>query len=241
MIVIPAVDILGGRCVRLLQGDYSRVTEYAEDPVRMALTWEERGAERLHVVDLDGARAGKPVNNDAILTIAESLNIPIEVGGGIRSTPEIEGYLDGGVDRVILGTAAFREPGLLEEASKDFPTKVWVGIDSRDGRVAVEGWTEETARDAYDLAASCRDLGAGGIIFTDIRRDGTLEGPNLEALRTMAERVALPLIASGGISSLRDLEAIRDLGLSQVEGIITGKALYAGMFTLEEAIDALKE
>lgn len=240
MILIPAVDILAGKCVRLLQGDYNQVTEYGNDPLAIARQWEERGARRLHLVDLDGARAGRPVGEKLILNIANSLSRPVEVGGGIRTLDHISRYLDAGVDRVILGTAAFRRPELIEEASERYPGRVWVGIDSRDGRVSVEGWVEQTSIDTFDLAATCEDRGAAGIIFTDISRDGMLTGPNLISLKALSQKVGIPLIASGGVSSLDDLAAIRNLGIPSIEGIITGKALYSGAFSIEEAIQIVE-
>lgn len=239
MILIPAIDILGGLCVRLLQGDYNQVTRYGDDPLAQARTWMNAGGKRLHLVDLDGAKYGKPVNEPVILEIAQELTIPVEVGGGIRSMEQIDKYLGGGVDRVILGTAAFRNPELLEEAGPKYPGRVYVGIDARDGKVAVEGWVESTDMGAYDLARDCEKRGAGGIIFTDISRDGMLTGPNLESLRKMTESVSLPVIASGGIATLEDLAAIRGLGIDRIEGIITGKAIYSGAFTLEEGIEAV--
>ncbi len=240
MILIPAIDLLGGKCVRLLRGEYDKATEYSDDPVKVARTWHEGGAKRIHVVDLDGAKSGKPVNEGLILQIARDAGVPIEVGGGIRSLEEINRYLSNGVDRVILGTAAFRDKDLLRSACHEHPGRVWVGIDGRNGRVAVEGWIEETATSVYDLAKVCEKAGAAGVIFTDIARDGTLVGPNLESLTEMCRQVTMPVIASGGISSLDDLYAIRNLGLPQIEGIITGKALYAGAFTIEEGIAAVE-
>lgn len=236
MILIPAIDLLGGKCVRLLRGEYDKATEYSADPVEVAQTWRAGGAKRIHVVDLDGAKSGQPVNEGLILEIAREAGVPIEVGGGIRSIEQIERYLSSGVDRVILGTAAFRDRDLLARAGKDHSGHVWVGIDGRNGRVAVEGWIEETTTSVYDLAKVCEQAGVGGVIFTDIARDGALVGPNLESLSEMCHQVRMPVIASGGISSLDDLRAIRSLGLSQIEGIITGKALYAGAFTIEEGV-----
>jgi phosphoribosylformimino-5-aminoimidazole carboxamide ribotide isomerase len=234
MILIPAIDLLDGKCVRLLQGDYDKVTEYGADPVGMAKAWQRGGGKRLHVVDLDGAKAGRPRNEALVMEIAEELSIPVEVGGGIRSFEQVDRYLSSGVDRVILGTAAFKDPKLLAEAAAAYPGRVWVGIDARDGKVAIQGWTENTATDAYELAVLCQEKGAGGVIFTDIARDGMLTGPNLESLETLADRTEIPIIASGGISSLEDLRALRDSAIPRIEGVITGKALYAGAFTIEE-------
>lgn len=240
MIVIPAIDLLGGRCVRLLRGEYDQVTEYSEDPLAVARRWEEGGAQRIHVVDLDGARSGKAINQDIILRIAAAVQVPIEVGGGIRTIEQARTYLDQGVDRVIFGTVAFSQPELLESTAASYPGRVWVGIDGKNGRVAVEGWIRDTGLDVYELAALSEKLNAGGIIFTDIARDGALVGPNLDSLREMSTRTQLPLIASGGISRLEDLQALRSLNLPKTEGCIIGKALYAEAFTLPEAIRVLE-
>lgn len=240
MIVIPAIDLLGGRCVRLLRGEYDKVTEYSEDPLEVARRWEQGGAKRIHVVDLDGARTGQAVNQEMILRIAAAVKVPIEVGGGIRSIDQVQTYLTNGVDRVIFGTVAFSQPDLLESAASIYPGQVWVGIDGKKGRVAVEGWIRETDLDVYELAELSEQKGAGGVIFTDIARDGALVGPNLESLQEMSTRTRLPLIASGGISTLEDLRALRGLDLPRIEGCIIGKALYAGAFTLPEAIEALE-
>ncbi len=240
MILIPAIDLLGGKCVRLLRGEYDKATEYSDDPLKVAHAWCAGGAKRIHVVDLDGAKSGQPVNEGWIFQIACEASVPIEVGGGIRSLDQIKRYLSNGVDRVILGTAAFRDNDLLVRACHEHPGHVWVGIDGRNGRVAVEGWIEETATSVFDLAKVCEEAGAGGVIFTDIARDGALVGPNLESLTEMCRQVTMPVIASGGISSLDDLRAIRNLGLHQIEGIITGKALYAGAFTIEEGVEVVE-
>ncbi len=237
MILIPAIDLLGGKCVRLLRGEYDKATEYSSNPLEVAHAWRTGGAKRIHVVDLDGAKSGQPVNEEMIMLIAREAGVPIEVGGGIRSIEQIERYLSQGVGRVILGTAAFRDRDLLNRAGHEYPGHVWVGIDGRNGRVAVEGWIEETAMSVYDLAQVCEQAGMGGVIFTDIARDGALVGPNLDSLAEMCRRVKMPVIASGGISSLDDLRAIRNLGLTQIEGIITGKALYAGAFTIQEGVE----
>ncbi|MCG3196981.1 MAG: 1-(5-phosphoribosyl)-5-[(5-phosphoribosylamino)methylideneamino]imidazole-4-carboxamide isomerase [Candidatus Omnitrophica bacterium] len=240
MILIPAIDILGGKCVRLFRGDYDQATEYSHNPAVVAEAWRDGGAKRIHLVDLDGARTGRAVNEEIILSIGERINTPIEVGGGIRDLDQIDHYLSSpNIDRVILGTAALKDPTLLADATSDYPGHIWVGIDGRGGRVAVEGWTEDSATDVYDLAAICEDVGVSGIIFTDISRDGTLVGPNLSSLRRMAERVSIPVIASGGVSSLDDLRALRGLGLERIEGVIVGKALYTGAFTVEEGIEVV--
>jgi len=240
MILIPAIDILGGKCVRLFQGDYNQVTEYADDPVEQAKVFQAAGAKRIHLVDLDGAKDGSPINEEIILRVAKEVETPVEIGGGIRRFEQVEKYLSGGVDRAILGTAAIRDPDLLIESAKAYPGRVYVGIDAKEGRVAVQGWTEDSGIDAFEFARDCEQRGAGGIIFTDISRDGAMVGPNLDSLKKMAETTSLNLIASGGISSLEDLKAIRDLGLPQIEGIITGKAVYSGAFSVEEGIGVVE-
>ncbi len=240
MILIPAIDILGGKCVRLFQGDYNQVTEYADDPVEQARSFQKAGAKRIHLVDLDGAKYGDPINEEIILRVANEIDVPIEIGGGIRSLEQVEKYLSNSVDRAILGTAAIRDPNLLIASAEAYPGRVYVGIDAKDGRVAVQGWTEDSGIDAFEFAKDCEKRGAGGIIFTDIARDGAMVGPNVESLQKMAETTSLNLIASGGISSLDDLRVIRELGLSQIEGIITGKAVYAGAFSVEEGIGVVE-
>jgi phosphoribosylformimino-5-aminoimidazole carboxamide ribotide isomerase len=240
MILIPAIDILGGKCVRLVRGDYNEATEYSQDPAVVAETWQGGGCKRIHLVDLDGARTGQAVNEELIFLIAEHSKVPVQAGGGIRTIHQIDRYLASGVDRVILGTAAFKDPTLLADATEEYPGHIWVGIDGKEGRVAVEGWVEETTTNVYELAVICEDLGVSGLVFTDIARDGTLGGPNLASLQKMASKVRMPLIASGGISSLGDLRALRNLRISQIEGCIVGKALYAEAFTLHEAIAVLE-
>jgi phosphoribosylformimino-5-aminoimidazole carboxamide ribotide isomerase len=241
MILIPAVDILGGKCVRLLRGDYRQATEYSHNPAVMAETWQAGGAKRLHLVDLDGAKSGKPVNEAVILSIAERSQIPVQVGGGIRNIDQIDRYLSSGVERVILGTAALKDPTLLADATEDYPGHIWVAIDGKGGRVAIEGWIEDTTTDVYELAEICEGLGVSGVVFTDISRDGTLTGPNLPSLEKMVNRVSLPIIASGGISSLDDLRSLRKLNLPRIEGVIVGKALYAEAFTIQQGIAVVEE
>lgn len=240
MILIPAIDILGGHCVRLVRGDYDQVTEYSQNPAYIAEKWQAGGAGRIHLVDLDGARTGLPVNEEIILAIAERTSLPVQVGGGIRTLDQIDRYVSSRVDRVILGTVAFKDPTLLADATEEYPGHIWVGIDGKDGKVAVEGWIEETTTDVFELAVICEEMGAAGVIFTDISRDGTLVGPNLHSLEKLAAKIQIPIIASGGVSSLADLKAIRDLGIDQIEGVIVGKALYAEAFTVEEAVAALE-
>jgi len=236
MQVIPAIDLQGGKCVRLLRGERSRQTVYSLNPVEVALKWQMQGARRLHVVDLDGAFEGIPVNSSVIAQIASAVEIPVQLGGGIRDVATAENALKLGVDRVILGTAAVEKPDLVKELVALYGERILVGIDAREGVVAVRGWVEGTDKKAVDLALEMQQFGVKEIIYTDISRDGTLEGPNLEALGAMAAALEISLIASGGISSLKDLQAIKELKRLGVNGVIVGQALYAGRFTLKEAI-----
>ncbi len=240
MIVIPAVDIKGGRCVRLKQGRMSEETVYSDDPVQMAVTWCAKGAERIHLVDLDGAVGGKRVNAEVIRTIARSVPVPVELGGGIRSLASIEFYLEAGVEWVILGTAAFKDPSLVEEACRRFPGRVMLAIDARGGRVAVEGWTEDTDRSAFDVARPFDGQGMAAVIYTDIQRDGMSVGPNLGATEDLAGALQTPVIASGGISGLDDIRKVMTLSRRGVAGVITGRALYEGTLDLEQAIRVSK-
>jgi phosphoribosylformimino-5-aminoimidazole carboxamide ribotide isomerase len=237
MIVIPAIDLKEGKCVRLLQGRKEDVTIYSDDPVSMAEHWVNLGAELLHVVDLDGAFSGEQSNLDTVKAIREAIHIPIEVGGGIRSIDRIEMLVSLGVERTILGTSAAREPEMVREACKRFPGRVFIGIDAKDGKVAVKGWEEVTELDAVEFAKKMESFGAAGIIYTDIARDGMLTGPNIAAMSKMVQEVTIPVIASGGVSNLDDIK-----NLSQVKnlwGVITGKALYAESLDLKEAIKAV--
>ncbi|MBF0159478.1 MAG: 1-(5-phosphoribosyl)-5-[(5-phosphoribosylamino)methylideneamino]imidazole-4-carboxamide isomerase [Magnetococcales bacterium] len=233
MILIPAIDLKDGQCVRLVQGDMQRETVYSKDPAAMAERWQSLGAKRLHLVDLNGAFAGQPVNLQAIDAILARVTIPVEIGGGIRSLPVIERYLAMGIHFVILGSAACHDMELVRTACRLFPGQILVGIDARDGLVAVQGWSEITGIDAHDLARRCADAGVAEIIFTDIRRDGAMTGPNIEATRALAEAVSVPVILSGGISSLEDVErVVAQAGPyangGRIAGIITGRAIYDG-------------
>ena len=234
--IMPAIDLKEGQCVRLLQGDPSQKTVYSEDPVQMARHWEAKGAECLHVVDLDGAFSGLPKHLDLIGEIARAVQIPIQVGGGMRSLETIGAFLERGVHRVILGTKAVGSPGFLEEACRRFERRILLGIDARGGYLSVEGWTQATSLRAVDFAQEVSHYPLGGIIYTDISRDGMLKGPNLHALGEMAKATSLPLIASGGISSLEDVRAIMALEGKGVIAMIIGKALYSGRIDLSEAI-----
>lgn len=237
MLILPAIDIRGGRCVRLVQGDYARETVFADDPAKMAERWLAEGADAIHIVDLDGARDGSVTNRDAvrgILAAAAASGRPIvtELGGGIRDLVGIEGWLEAGLTRVILGTAAVREPELVSEAARRWPGRVWVGIDARGGKVAVQGWLETTGVDAIELARDMEQRGAAGIVFTDIDRDGTGKGVSVESTARLAEALTIPVVASGGVHSLADVERLREVEGSGIEGVIVGRALYDGDVTL---------
>jgi len=239
MIILPAIDLKGGRCVRLQQGIAEREKVYSHDPASVAKNWQRQGAQWLHVVDLDGAFEGKTQNIKALEAICAAVSIPVQFGGGNRTLDIIARAFEIGVSRVVMGTAALESPELLSEACEKFGEKIAVGIDARNGKVAVQGWRDVTTIDAVDFGKKIAKQGAGLIIYTDIARDGMLSGPNREALRTMAESVSIPLIASGGISSLADVAEIAALAPDRITGMIIGKALYEGLFTLEEALDVV--
>ncbi len=230
MIIFPAIDIKGGRCVRLLQGRAEDETVYGNNPVETARIWEEQGAEFLHVVDLDGAFGGGSPNEEIIRNMAESVSIPIQLGGGIRSMDRIHRFLDEyGIQRVILGTAAVENTKLLEQAVKRYGNRIAAGIDARKGKAAIKGWVKETDLSAVELGLKMKEVGIDTIIYTDIAKDGMLEGPNLRETQEMIERTGLNIIASGGITSLADLQQIRQIGAA---GAIIGKALYTGAIEL---------
>lgn len=236
MLVIPAIDLKAGQCVRLYQGDMNQATIYSDDPVATALRWLNEGAERLHVVDLDGAISGAGVNTTVIAKICRALTIPVQVGGGIRNLEAIERLLFLGVSRVILGTIAYRDPDVVAAACQRFPGQITVGIDARGGKVSVQGWTEATGLEAIDLAQQCEEMGVSEIVYTDIARDGTEQGVNREATLALAQAVSLPIIASGGVASLRDIERLAPLEPKGIKGVIVGRALYTGAIQLVEAI-----
>jgi phosphoribosylformimino-5-aminoimidazole carboxamide ribotide isomerase len=236
MIVIPAIDLKEGRCVRLEQGLMDKDTVFSDNPAEQALKWQAQGAQLLHLVDLDGAFAGEPKNRAAIEAIMRALTIPAQLGGGIRDLATIEAYLALGLSRVIIGTAAQRQPQLVTEACRRFPGQIVVGIDAKDGMVAVQGWAEVTDMRAIDLAQRFAGDGVAAIIYTDISRDGMMQGPNIEATRQLAEAINIPVIASGGVSSLRDIENLLAIEQSGVSGVITGKAIYTGALDLRAAI-----
>jgi len=236
MIIIPAVDIKNGRCVRLLQGRKDAETVFSDDPAAMAAKWAGDGAQLIHVIDLDGAFEKTPRNHPSIKKILGAVEVPIQVGGGIRDEKTIKMYLDAGVDRVILGTEAIRNPKLVAWACKTFPGRIVVGIDARNGLVAIEGWTRTTRTEAVDLAKQFEDTGVAAINFTDIHRDGMQTGPNIAETRRLAESVSIPVVASGGVSSMEDIKNLLPLKAVGVEGVISGKALYTGTLNLKEAI-----
>lgn len=240
MIVIPAIDLKEGRCVRLEQGLMERDTVFNDNPAAQALEWQRQGAELLHIVDLDGAFAGEPKNRAAIEAIVKAIDIPTQLGGGIRDLATVEAYLSLGISRVILGTAAQRNPELVKEACAKFPGRIVVGIDAKNGMVAVQGWAEVTGVTAVDLAQKFEGYGVAAIIYTDIARDGMLQGPNLEATRALAEAISIPVIASGGVSTLKDIENLMAIERYGVTGVITGKAVYTGVIKLAEAIALTK-
>ncbi len=238
MILYPAIDLKDGNCVRLLRGDMEAATVFGEDPAAQARAFADAGCEWLHLVDLNGAFAGWPVNGDAVEVILGAVDVPAQLGGGIRDMATIEMWLSKGLARVILGTVAVEDPDLVREAAKAFPGKVAVGIDARGGRVATKGWAEETDVMATDLAKSFEDAGVAAIIYTDIDRDGAMQGPNVPATEALARAVDIPVIASGGVSSMADLTALKATGV--IAGAISGRALYDGAIDLAAALSHLQ-
>ena len=240
MIVIPAIDLKEGKCVRLEQGLMERDTVFSDNPGAQARAWQDQGAELLHIVDLDGAFAGEPKNRSAIEAILGAITIPAQLGGGIRDLATIEAYLSLGLSRVIIGTAAQRNPALVEEACRKFPGRIVVGIDAKNGMVAVQGWAEVTDITAIELAKKFEGFGVSAIIYTDISRDGMMQGVNIDATRQLAEAISIPVIASGGLSTLADIEKLMAIESSGVIGAITGKAVYTGAIDLAEAVALTK-
>lgn len=238
MILYPAIDLKDGQAVRLFKGDMEQATVFNDDPAAQAEAFVAAGCQWLHLVDLNGAFAGEPVNAAPVEAILERAGVPAQLGGGIRNMATIERWLDRGLARVILGTVAVENPALVREAARAFPGQVAVGIDARDGRVATKGWAEETKVNATDLARSYEDAGVAAIVYTDIERDGAMGGPNVEATAALAHAVGVPVIASGGVSSLADLLALRDCG-APLDGAISGRALYDGALDLTAALAAL--
>ncbi|MEH2312593.1 MAG: 1-(5-phosphoribosyl)-5-[(5-phosphoribosylamino)methylideneamino]imidazole-4-carboxamide isomerase [Nostoc sp.] len=239
MDVIPAIDLLEGRCVRLYQGDYDRSQVFSENPADVAKQWVDQGATRLHIVDLDGAKAGKVVNLGAIEAIAHAVSVPIEIGGGLRDRTSVQQLFNLGIQWAILGTIAVEQPQLVQQLCEEFPGQIIIGIDARNGRVATHGWLETSEVLATQLAVQMQELGAAAIIYTDIHRDGTLTGPNFEALQELAAVISIPIIASGGVSSVTNLLSLLALEPQGVTGVIVGRALYTGDILLKEALRAI--
>ena len=239
MIIIPAIDLKDGKCVRLLQGKKDEVTVYSDDPADMAKQWVDMGARLLHVVDLDGAFSGEQKNLERIKEIRKAIQIPMQLGGGIRDIKTIAQLADIGVDRMILGTSAAKDPDMVATACEKFDGRVLVGIDAKDGKVAVKGWVEVTELDAIKFAKDMESRGAAGIIYTDISRDGMMTGPNIEAMAKMVKSVKVPVIASGGVSKLEDVANLKEI--KDLWGVITGKALYSGAMDLKSAIAVTME
>ncbi len=238
MILYPAIDLKDGQAVRLYKGEMDQATVFSDNPAAQAKAFEDAGCEWLHLVDLNGAFAGEPVNGAAVEAILADTNVPAQLGGGIRDMATIEAWIEKGIARVILGTVAVENPDLVRQAARAFPGKVAVGLDAREGRVATRGWAEETDLMVTDLAKSFEDAGVAAIIYTDINRDGAMQGPNIEATEALARATSIPVIASGGVSSMKDLIALRDTGV--ITGAISGRALYDGALDLGEALAALK-
>jgi len=238
--VIPAIDLKDGQCVRLAQGDFRRVTVYSNNPVEIAKMWQAHSATRIHVVDLDGSLAGSPRNKEVIQRIVKEVEVPIQVGGGIRDMNTIDAYITIGVHWVILGTMALKNERFVKEACDAFQGKIILGIDAKDGKVAVQGWTEQTSEAVIDIARRYEGYDVDAIVYTDIKRDGMETGPNVEATKNLAQSVSIPVIASGGVSSIRDIQRILEVEKFGVTGVIIGKALYSGAVSLNEAISLTK-
>ncbi len=240
MYLYPAIDLKDGQCVRLLRGDMDAATVFNDDPGAQARAFVDAGCEKLHVVDLNGAFEGRPVNANAVARILDVVTVPVQLGGGIRSHETIDHWIEAGISRVILGTIALRDPDLVIAACGRHPGKIAVGIDARGGYVAVEGWADVSRVTALDLAKRFEDTGVAAIIYTDIDRDGAMQGPNVEATRMLAEAVSIPVIASGGVSGMADLRALRD-GIANLDGIISGRAVYDGRIEVGEAVRLLAD
>jgi phosphoribosylformimino-5-aminoimidazole carboxamide ribotide isomerase len=240
VILFPAIDLKDGVCVRLQQGDPGRATVFNRDPAAQAHTFEREGFRHLHIVDLDGAFAGKPMNVTAVERILETVGLCVQLGGGIRDMATIDGWLEKGVNRVIIGTAAVRDPALVKEAAKKYPKRVAVGLDARDGKVAVEGWAETSELTALDIAKRFEDAGVAAIIYTDVSRDGMLKGLNLDATIALAEAIKIPVVASGGLASMDDVKALLEPRAHKLEGAIAGRALYDGRLDPTEALNMIR-
>ncbi|MDX1581275.1 MAG: 1-(5-phosphoribosyl)-5-[(5-phosphoribosylamino)methylideneamino]imidazole-4-carboxamide isomerase [Alphaproteobacteria bacterium] len=239
MIVFPAIDLKNGQCVRLLRGDMDKATVYGDNPAQQARAWADAGFEWLHLVDLNGAFEGRAVNAEAVEAVLAAVDLPVQLGGGIRTMADIDNWLNKGVRRVILGTVALTEPDLVIKACKAYPGRIVVGIDARGGKVATEGWAEVSEMEALDLARRFEDAGVAAIVYTDIDRDGALEGPNIAATVALAEAIDIPVIASGGVSGADDLRALK-AAKTDLEGVIVGRALYDGRVDPRDALEAVK-
>jgi phosphoribosylformimino-5-aminoimidazole carboxamide ribotide isomerase len=240
VILFPAIDLKEGIAVRLEQGDMARATIFHRDPAAQAHAFEQQGFQYLHIVDLDGAFAGKPMNAAAVDRILETVSVPVQLGGGIRDTATVENWLDKGISRVIIGTAAVRDPPFVKQAARDFPGRIVVGLDARDGKVAVEGWAETSQLSALDIARRFEDAGVSAIIYTDIARDGMLQGLNLDATIALADEVNIPVIASGGVASIEDIKALVAPRAKKLVGAIVGRALYDGRVDAAEALNLIR-
>jgi len=240
VILFPAIDLKEGACVRLQQGDMARATVFNRDPAAQARAFEQQGFEYLHVVDLDGAFAGKPMNAQAVDAILRAIAIPVQLGGGVRDMATVEGWLVKGISRVIIGTAAVRDPEFVKAAAKKYPGRIAVGLDARDGKVAVEGWAETSELSALDIARRFEDAGVAAIIYTDIARDGLLKGLNLDATIALADEVSIPVIASGGLASIADVKALLEPRAKKLAGAVAGRALYDGRLDPAEALRLIR-
>ena len=240
MILFPAIDLKEGLAVRLEQGDMARATIFHRDPAAQARAFEEQGFEYLHIVDLDGAFAGMPMNAAAVDRILETVGIPVQLGGGVRDTATVENWLEKGIDRIIIGTAAVRDPPFVKQAARDYPGRIAVGLDARDGKVAVEGWAETSELSVLDIARRFEDVGVSAIVYTDIARDGMLQGLNLDATVALAEAIRIPIIASGGLASIEDIKELISPRAGKLAGAIAGRALYDGRLDAAEALKLIR-
>lgn len=240
MIIIPAIDLKDGKCVRLIQGDFNRVNLYDENPVDIAKQWQSKGSQRIHIVDLDGSLAGLPRNMEIIKNIVKEIDIPVQIGGGIRNIETIDMYLEMGVQWVILGTMAIKDHSLIKKACENYKGHIILGIDAKNGQVAIQGWTEKTDQSPVALAKFYEGFGLEAIIYTDIKRDGMEIGVNVEATKHLSQSVSVPVIASGGVSGIQDIEKLMDVESVGIIGVIVGKALYTGALSLEKAISLTK-
>jgi len=236
MLIIPAIDLINGECVRLYQGKKEEKTVFSSSPLKIAKQWQEQGARLIHVVDLEGAFSGSPQNASTIMDIVKKIKVAIELGGGIRNSATVKKLLNSGINRVILGTIALKEPQLARDLCREFPGKISIGIDTKDGKIAIHGWTDTTDSQALEFCRQIEDWGVRNIIFTDIKTDGALLGPNIEAVQKLLENITTPVIASGGVTTMQDLEKLAKLESLGLEGVIIGKALYTGDIDLAEAI-----